>query len=81
MGPPTQSPWALRSRYFTASSTSEYLVAMPSRAEIHSQKMEPAPPRVTADVIPAILPVPTVAARAVVRAWKGVTSPALASCL
>ena len=80
MGPPTQSPRTLRSRNFTDSSTSEYLVAMPSRAETHSQKMEPAPPRVTAVVMPAMLPVPTVAARAVVRAWRGVTSPALASC-
>ncbi len=54
---------------------------MPSRADTHSQKIEPAPPRVTAVVMPAMLPVPTVAASAVVRAWKGVTSPSLASCL
>ena len=79
MGPPTQSPYLFRSRYLTASRTSEYLVHMPKRAVIHSQKMEPGPPKVTAAVMPAMLPVPTVAARAVVTAWKGVTSPSLAS--
>ena len=59
----------------TASTTSAYLVHIPIRAEIHSQKMEPAPPKVTAQVMPAMLPVPTVAASAVVTAWKGDTAP------
>ena len=81
MGPPTQSPSLLRSRYLTASMTSEYLVIMPTRAVIHSQKIEPGPPRVTAAVMPAMLPVPTVPARAVVMAWNGVISPSPASFL
>ena len=81
MGPPTQSPLALRSRYLTASTTSEYLVIMPARAAIHIQKTAPGPPMKMAPVTPAMLPVPTVAASAVVRAWRGVTSPSPASCL
>ena len=81
MGPPTQSPYWLRSRNFTASRTSEYLVAMPMRAVTHSQNRVPGPPRVTAVVMPAMLPVPTVPARAVETAWKGVISPSPASRL
>ena len=79
MGPPTQSPSLFRSRNLTASRTSEYLVAMPIRAVIHSQNILPGPPRVRAVVTPAMLPVPTVPARAVLMAWKGVISPSLAS--
>ena len=45
------------------------------RAVTHSQQMAPGPPRVTAVVIPAMLPVPTVPAKAVDMAWKGVISP------
>ena len=75
MGPPTQSPYSFRSRNLTDSSTSEYLVHMPMRAVTHSQNSAPGPPRVTAEVIPAMLPVPTVPARAVDTAWKGVISP------
>ena len=41
--------------------------------------MVPGPPKVTAVVIPAMLPVPTVPASAVLIAWKGVISPSFAS--
>ena len=75
MGPPTQSPYLFRSRNLTAKSTSEYLVAMPMRAVTHSQNSVPGPPKVTAVVMPAMFPVPTVPARAVETAWKGVISP------
>ena len=54
---------------------------MPIRAVIHSQNMVPGPPSVMAVVIPAMLPVPTVPASAVLMAWKGVISPSLASVL
>ena len=81
MGPPTQSPISLRSRNLTASRISEYLVAIPIRAVTHSQNRAPGPPRVTAAVIPAMLPVPTVPASAVETAWKGVISPSSAFCL
>ena len=75
MGPPTQSPWALRSRNFTARVTSEYLVHMPTRAEIHIQNTAPGPPAAIAPDTPAMLPVPMEAARAVHMALKGETAP------
>jgi hypothetical protein len=80
MGPPTQSPLSLRSRNLMASTTSEYLVTIPNRADSHIQNTAPGPPTAIAPVTPAMLPVPTVAARAVVTAWNGVTSPLPACC-
>ena len=68
MGPPTHWPLAFFSRYFTATTTSAYLVAMPTRAVIHIQNTAPGPPTAMAVATPAILPVPTVADRAVIKA-------------
>ena len=50
-------------------------VHMPSRPEIQSQKIAPGPPRKIAVATPAMLPTPTVEARAVETAWKGLTLP------
>ena len=75
IGPPDISPFSLRSRYLMASRPSEYLVAMPKKAMIHIQKMAPGPPDTMAVATPTMLPVPMVAARAVVNAENGETSP------
>jgi len=48
---------------------------MPTRAVIHIQNTAPGPPSAMAVATPAMLPVPMVAARAVVSAWKGVIWP------
>ena len=62
IGPPTNRPLASRSRKCTASSTSAYLVAMPTSAVIHIQNTAPGPPSATAVATPAMLPTPIVAA-------------------
>ena len=59
MGPPHQSPFSLRSRYLTASVTSENFVTMPKSADTHIQNTAPGPPKMIAPVTPAMLPVPT----------------------
>ena len=61
--------------------TSENLVHMPKNAEHHIQKMAPGPPSAMAPATPAIFPVPTVPARAVHTAWKGLMEPSLACVL
>ena len=45
---------------------------MPKKADTHIQNTAPGPPAKMAPVTPAMLPVPTVPARAVDTAWKGV---------
>jgi hypothetical protein len=50
-------------------------VAIPKIAVIHIQNTAPGPPRITAVATPTILPVPIVAARAVIKAWKWEISP------
>lgn len=45
--------------------TSENLVVIPKSADNHIQNTAPGPPTAIARATPAILPVPTVAARAV----------------
>lgn len=50
------------------SAFSEKLVIIPSKAEIHIQNTAPAPPEEIAVATPTMLPVPTVAARAVASA-------------
>ena len=70
MGPPFMRPLESVSRYLTDRTASEYLVAMPTRPVIHIQKSAPGPPAAMAVATPAMFPVPTVAARAVIRAWK-----------
>ena len=72
MGPPKWVPSASTWRYFTARTISAYLVIMPKKADTHIQKTAPGPPAKMAPVTPAMLPVPTVPARAVETAWKGV---------
>ncbi len=77
MGPPTISPRALRSRYFTASIHSLNLEAIPKAAAIHIHTSAPGPPKTSAVATPMILPVPMVAARDVISAEKGEIPPAL----
>jgi hypothetical protein len=60
----------------TANTASEYLVAMPSKPVIHIQNTAPGPPRVIAVATPTMLPMPTVAANAVISAAKWLMSPA-----
>ena len=62
-------------RYFTASSASAYLVAMPKTPVSHIQSTAPGPPAATAVATPTMLPVPIVAASAVVSAPNWLTSP------
>jgi len=52
---------------------------MPSSAKIHIQKMAPGPPTDSAVATPAMLPIPTVLARAVAVAWNGVIFSRLCS--
>src|SRR5918993_2887763 len=77
IGPPMCSPFSSTSRYCTASTTSQYLVAKPTRAVIHIQNRAPGPPSAIAVATPTMLPVPTVAASAVISAAKGLISPSL----
>ena len=76
MGPPHRLPCRSRPWYRTASTTSAYLVIIPTRADTHIQNTAPGPPRVMAEATPAMLPTPTVLPRAVAMAWKGLTPPA-----
>src|SRR5690606_2115815 len=75
IGPPACSPLSSTSRYFTATTTSAYLVAMPTNAVIHIQNSAPGPPTAIAVATPAMLPVPTVADSAVINAANGEISP------
>ena len=83
MGPPETVPsqaWASLSgsstvRWIWARVTSVNFVAMPRNAVTHIQNRAPGPPRWMARATPAMFPIPTVADRAVVRAWKWETSP------
>ena len=81
MGPPAISPCSLLSLYFTASIHSENLVVRPKQALISIQTRAPGPPETMAVATPTILPVPIVAANAVVKAAKGEISPSPFVCL
>ena len=70
MGPPACSPAAVVTRYFTASNASAYFVEMPKTPVNHIQNSAPGPPAATAVATPMMLPVPIVAAKAVVSAPK-----------
>ena len=70
IGPPAISPFSSVIRYLTESRASPNLVAIPTSPVIHIQKSAPGPPEAMAVATPAMLPVPTVAARAVIKAWK-----------
>ena len=76
IGPPAISPCAVTVRYLTESSASAYLVAIPNTPVSHIHSTAPGPPAATAVETPTMLPVPMVAARAVVSAPKWLTSPA-----
>ena len=62
-------------RYLTASTASAYFVAMPNTPVSHIQSTAPGPPAATAVATPTMLPVPIVAASAVVSAPNWLTSP------
>src|SRR6266545_7945784 len=68
MGPPAMVPLAVTIRYFTESTASAYLVATPNTPVSHIQSTAPGPPAATAVDTPTMLPVPMVAASAVVSA-------------
>ena len=70
IGPPATVPSGLTTLYFTASTASEYFVAIPKTPVSHIQKTAPGPPAATAVLTPTMLPVPIVAASAVTRAPK-----------
>ena len=75
MGPPIIFPYSSTFLYFTARTASLYLVAIPKKPVIHIQNNAPGPPTDIAPATPAILPVPTVPASAVISAWKCEISP------
>ena len=75
IGPPAISPLAFTSRYLTASIHSANLLVRPKQAEIHIQTRAPGPPENMAVATPTMLPVPMVAANAVIRVENGETSP------
>ena len=75
IGPPFISPFAFTSRNLKPSMHSENFVDRPKQAEIHIQTRAPGPPANIAVATPTIFPVPIVAARAVISAEKGETSP------
>ncbi len=60
---------------------SEYFEAIPSSPVTHIQKRAPGPPMPIAVATPTMLPVPTVAASAVVSAWNWEMSPSTVSSL
>ena len=66
IGPPAISPTEFVSRYLTAKTDSPYLVESPNAALIHIQTIAPGPPSTIAVATPTILPVPTVADKAVI---------------
>lgn len=68
IGPPCGTPFSSFLRYMAASVQVKNLVDMPTIAVTHIQNIAPAPPWVMAIATPAMLPTPTVAERAVVRA-------------
>lgn len=68
IGPPACSPLSSTSRYFTATTTSAYFVAIPTKAVTHIQNSAPGPPTAIAVATPAMLPVPMVADSAVISA-------------
>jgi len=70
IGPPAALPSGSITRYFTARTASEYLVAMPKTPVSQIQRTAPGPPRATAVDTPTMLPAPIVAASAVIKAPK-----------
>ncbi len=77
IGPPLISPLLFFSRYLIESVHSLYFVASPNKAQIHIHTSAPGPPITIAVATPTMLPVPIVAASAVVSAENGEISPEL----
>ena len=75
IGPPAMVPCGVVMRYLIDSNASAYLVAIPKMPVSHIQRTAPGPPAATAVATPTMLPVPMVAASAVVSAPKWLTSP------
>ena len=75
IGPPDISPFSLVSRYLIASMHSLNLEVRPKHAELHIHTRAPGPPANIAVATPMMLPVPIVAASAVISAENGDTSP------
>ena len=75
IGPPSISPASLVVRYLMASIHSENLLVRPKIAEISIQTSAPGPPLTNAVATPTMLPVPMVAASAVISAANGEISP------
>ena len=61
-------------RYLIPNATSEYLVAIPRKPEIHIQKIAPGPPAAIAVATPAMFPTPTVPPSAMFNAANGVNA-------
>ena len=81
IAPPCILPSFFFTLYLTAIKDSEYLVAIPNTPDNQHQSTAPGPPRAMAVPTPTILPVPMVAARAVVSAPKLDTSPSASGSL
>jgi hypothetical protein bant_01000171 len=62
-----------------ARAPSKNLVDIPTTALTHIQKMAPGPPTVIAIATPAIFPIPTVDAMALIKAWKELICPSPAT--
>ena len=75
IGPPAINPSFVFMRYLTERSASEYFVAMPKTPVSHIQSTAPGPPAAIAVATPTMLPVPMVAASAVVSAPNWLMSP------
>ena len=68
IGPPCISPAESFPLYIIAKVQVKYFVTTPTNALTHIQKTAPGPPTFMAIATPAILPIPTVAAKAVDKA-------------
>ena len=79
IGPPAIVPSGCIWRYLMPRTTSANLVAIPKIPVNHIQTGAPGPPMLIAAATPAILPLPTVAERAIINAWNGVISPGVES--
>ena len=77
IGPPCTSPLSSVPLNIIAEEPSKNLVAIPTIALTHIQKIAPGPPIVRAIATPAILPIPTVAAIALISASKELICPDL----
>src|SRR5690606_40671709 len=75
IGPPWIFPDESLPRYMMAKEQVKYLVAIPTNADTHIQKIAPGPPMLMAKATPLMFPKPTVAATAEDKACREVMSP------